>query len=69
MIKNIISLIFAVIAIIYSLISGVHGIKNKKAINNPANLILSIGQVAVSIILITGIIILIYMGKLKLWSN
>jgi Na+/proline symporter len=63
---NTFSLIFAVIAVIYSLISGIRGIINRKVINNLASLILSISQVVCAIILIIGIIALVWMGKVKI---
>jgi TM2 domain-containing membrane protein YozV len=46
------------------LIFGIHGVVNKKRINNVAHLIISIGQIVSGILLFIGIIILYCIGKL-----
>jgi len=59
-------LIVAVLVIIYSISSGIHGIVKRKKINNCANLILSVGQVIIGIMFILGIFVFISIGKLKI---
>ena len=46
------------------LMFGIHGVVNRKRIDNVTHLIISIGQIVSGIILFIGIIILYYAGKL-----
>jgi Na+/H+ antiporter NhaC len=62
------SLIVIMACIVFCLVSigwGVHGIVNRKRINNLAHLILSFNQVCLSVLILVAIIILYYMGKFK----
>jgi hypothetical protein len=62
--ENILWRVFGVLLVMYSIYSGIVGVKRQKTINNLAIFIISVGLIIFGITVLLGIIILIYLGKL-----
>lgn len=62
--QNILLRLVGVLSVLVLVGWGIHGVINRKRINNLANLIISIGQIVCGIIGLIGIFILIHKGKL-----